>query len=489
MALKRRIRKTAAALLVAAVRLLRRFRVDVLDDARLEKSAASFWRSSPDEKAFERYLTRRTLRDARAVTIFLCLVVLLWRIPELLLPGHGQAASSGVSFSLVRRDVLLVSLLGCALFFYPRWTYRPLVLAGTFIGVCYTANLGYQLGRIGGFEYPWFSQAMMVVFGNALIHVRFVPRILVTLSLAGALFIGYLLPHPEYLSQPMLPATLGIFGLACICSVTMGALHFAYVRQTFVQAVNLAQGALALKRMNSRLEAHVRAQTSELRQLAAHIETVREEERRRIAQGLHDELGQELVAIRYAVALAKRRCEQVESPVQANLEQIDALVERTAGATYMIVNELRPRMIDDLGLVATVEWLLQKTSERYDIPCHLSKPENPPPLDPHLAITVFRVLQEALTNIIRHAKATQIHVELGIADERLRLCVRDDGVGFRPTDRRGHGGIGLVSMRERAFAAGGTFHIECAPTGGTVVTVELPLHPQATQLAQLEPCA
>jgi signal transduction histidine kinase len=318
---------------------------------------------------------------------------------------------------------------------------------------------------------------MMVVFGNALIHVRFVPRILVTLCLAGALCIGYLLPHPEYLSQPMLPATLGIFGLACICSLTMGALHFVYVRQTFFQAVNLAQGALALKRMNSRLEAHVRAQTSELRQLASHIETVREEERRRIAQGLHDELGQELVAIRYAVALARRRCEQAASPVQKNLEQIDSLVEHTAGITYTIVNELRPRMIDDLGLVATIEWLLQKTSERYEIPCQLRKPEHPPAVDSHLSITLFRILQEALTNVIRHAEATRIQVDLSIDDERLCLSVRDNGIGFRPANRRGPGGIGLVSMRERAFAVGGTFRIERDSAGGTVVTVEIPLKP------------
>lgn len=479
MVFTKQVRTAAAALLssafAAAVRILRRFRVPVLDDEQLEKSAASFWRSAPDEEAFERYLTRRTLRDAKAVTIFVFLVALLWQIPELFLPH--QTSQPGIPFSLMRHDVLVVSLLGCLLFFYPRWTYRPLVVAATFIGVLYTANLGYQLGRIGGFEYPWFSQAMMVVFGNALIHVRFVPRILVTLCLAGALCMGYLLPHPEYLSQPMLPATLLIFGLACICSVSMGALHFVYLRQTFFQAVNLAQGALALKRMNGRLEAHVHAQTKELRQLASHIETVREEERRRIAQGLHDELGQELVAIRYAVALAKRRCEQGTIPVHANLEQIDSLVERTASLTYTIVNELRPRMIDDLGLVATVEWLLQKTSERYDLPCNLSKPEHPPPLDPHLAITVFRILQEALTNIIRHAQATEIWVELALADERLRLSVRDDGVGFRPADKRGHGGIGLVSMRERAFAAGGTFRIESAPDGGTVVAVELPIQP------------
>ena len=471
---KKRILRSAVKLAVRGLRLLGRFRVAVLDDGRLDRAVASFWRRPPDERAFERYLTRRTLRDARAVTIFLCLVVLLWRIPELFLPGRPLQPAG--SFSLMRRDVLLVSLLGCAIFFYPRWRYRPLIVAALFIGICYTANLGYALGRIGGFEYPWFSQAMMVVFGNALIHVRFLPRILVTLCLAGALCMGYLLPHPEYLSQPMLPATLAIFGLACICSVIMGALHFAYVRQTFMQAVNLASGALALKHMNSTLEAHVNDQTRELRQLAAHIETVREAERHRIAQGLHDELGQELVALRYAVALAKRRCEQAGSPVRANLDQIESLIERTAASSYTIVNELRPRMIDDLGLVPTIEWLLQQTQERYEIPCKLRRPQEPPPLDSHLAITVFRILQEALTNIIRHAEASHITVELVFREEHLYLTVRDDGIGLPPARQSSHGGIGLVSMRERAFAAGGTFQIRrVAAAGGTEVAVELPL--------------
>lgn len=474
MILTRRISRSAAKLVARGLRLLGSFRVPILDDARLEHAAASFWHRSPDEKAFERYLMRRTLRDARAVSIFVCLVVLLWRIPELFLPD--RLPQVGGSFSLMRRDVFLISLLGCTIFFYPRWSYRSLTLAALFIGICYTANLGYALGQIGGFEYPWFSQAMMVVFGNALIHVRFVPRILVTLCLAAALCAGYLLPHPAYLSQPMLPATLAIFGLACLCSVIMGALHFAHIRRTFIQAVNLASGALALKSMNSGLEAHVRIQTRELRQLAAHIETVREQERRRIAQGLHDELGQELVALRYAVALAKRRCEQTASPVRPNLEQIESLLERTAGISYSIVNELRPRMIDDLGLLPTIEWLLQQTEERYDIPCQLRRPDELPPLDPHLAITVFRILQEALTNIIRHAKASHIMVELAIREQRLCLTVVDDGIGLPAVRQRGQGGIGLVSMRERAFAASGTFCIHrVAAAGGTQLVVELPL--------------
>jgi PAS domain S-box-containing protein len=224
-----------------------------------------------------------------------------------------------------------------------------------------------------------------------------------------------------------------------------------------------------------RAEDALRRSKEELHELAHAANQLREQEKRRIARELHDELAQALTGLKMDVAWIKDKLATQPQPIVDKFKAMESLLDSTVAATRRISSDLRPMMLDDLGLLPAIEWLVQSFTERSGIPCALTIADPDIELqDPH-ATTVYRVLQEALTNIAKHARATKVEVVLAHDTAGVALTVLDNGVGFSTTDPRKPNSYGLVGLRERAYLLGGTTEIDSAPGKGTRVRVELPL--------------
>lgn len=224
-----------------------------------------------------------------------------------------------------------------------------------------------------------------------------------------------------------------------------------------------------------RAEEVLRESREELRQLALASHSVREQEKSRIARELHDELAQALTALKMDVTWLRGHVPAGDGPTSKKLSDIDSLLNHMVAATRRISADLRPLVLDDLGLGPAVEWLVQKFTERNGIPCELAIGVPDLELDEAHASAVFRILQESLTNAARHAQASRIEVSIDLSDGAVALKVRDDGRGFSPDDPRKPGSFGLVGLRERAYLLGGEVNIASAPGQGTSIEVRIPL--------------
>lgn len=220
----------------------------------------------------------------------------------------------------------------------------------------------------------------------------------------------------------------------------------------------------------------LRQSQAELRELSAQVLQAREEEKTRIARELHDELGQQLTALKMDLAWARERLGQGPAEVADKLARMNATLDTTVAATRRISADLRPLMLDDLGLAEAAEWLVEDFSERSGIAStmEMPDPEAVSDLGKVTATAIYRMLQESLTNVARHAQAQHVHVELLVTAGEVVLRVEDDGRGITDGDRLKTRSFGLKGLRERAHYLGGSAEIAPAPTGGTRVSVRVP---------------
>lgn len=222
-------------------------------------------------------------------------------------------------------------------------------------------------------------------------------------------------------------------------------------------------------------EEALRRSKEELRELAAGANQLREQEQRRIARELHDELAQALTGLKMDVAWIKGKLPEPSPAMVAKLKSMEALLDSTVAATRRISSDLRPMMLDDLGLVPATEWLVQQFTERTGIACELAIASAELDLPDPLTTTVYRLLQESLTNIAKHAKASSVEITLALTEGTIAMSVRDDGVGFSPQDPRKPNSYGLIGLRERVYLLGGKIHIDSAPGQGTAIDINLPV--------------
>ncbi|MDX5445921.1 MAG: histidine kinase [Zoogloeaceae bacterium] len=223
------------------------------------------------------------------------------------------------------------------------------------------------------------------------------------------------------------------------------------------------------------IEEVLRRSRQRLRALGAHHERLVEEERAHIAREIHDELGQYLTTLRMDAAMLEMRCARDNPALVQRLSSMKMLIDETIQSVRRVASTLRPTALD-LGLESGVEWLVDDFQERNDIACALKVGgQGLPEVDDGRSTLVFRILQEALTNVVRHAGAGAVEVALTRSDGLLRLEVHDDGRGFDPCTRSGHGTFGLLGMHERAMMYGGSLHIDSAPGRGTTVRLDVPL--------------
>lgn len=215
----------------------------------------------------------------------------------------------------------------------------------------------------------------------------------------------------------------------------------------------------------------------ELRRLSASLVNAREEEQRRIARELHDELGQRLTALKMqlsSLASLPQRSAR-DQRVASMLEMVD----ETVASVRRIATELRPLMLDDLGLVAAIDWLARESARRMGIEVKMRLGDTEPPVSEAAAIALYRMVQEALTNIARHAHATEASIEIRRESDELVVTVQDNGVGFSEESIHRERSHGLMGIRERAYMLGGSLEIGNLPCGGGSIAVRLPLLPAA----------
>lgn len=255
-----------------------------------------------------------------------------------------------------------------------------------------------------------------------------------------------------------------------------GTLHWvqAVIRRSDNDGKMLLRGTLIdITERRQTLDALERSQGL-LRELTAHQNRAKEDERRRIAREIHDELGQTLLALRLDVSMLATRTAQAHPRLNQRvcdvLQQLDATMKTVRG----IINNLRPAVLD-LGLTAAIEWQVNKFRRRSGITCELVLDAEECVLDDQRATTLFRILQESLTNVIRHAKATHVRVELRQDGTRLAMRIADNGIGITAEGRRTANSFGLVGVKERIHALDGEFHIDSMPGKGTALAIYIPL--------------
>ena len=211
-----------------------------------------------------------------------------------------------------------------------------------------------------------------------------------------------------------------------------------------------------------------------LAELTAHIEQVKEQERTRIAREIHDDLGGNLTAIKMALSMLTERLPADQPQLLERAAYVDALVDRSIDAVHRISLDLRPAMLD-FGLVAALEWQSGEFEKQNGISCAFTSNAKEIDLSNDHATALLRMLQEALTNIAKHAGASQVTVRLQRLSDGITLSIADNGRGILPTERSKPGSFGLRGMSERAKALGGTMELSGAAGGGTVVTVKIAL--------------
>jgi PAS domain S-box-containing protein len=316
------------------------------------------------------------------------------------------------------------------------------------------------------------------------------PAMVIEIDMAGQVYYANpavrqrfpdLMPGPEAPQAPLHPLLAGLIGTA---AWNMEPASEPFVREIEIdgrwyQQVMYRVEPLGRLRIygqditgRKRAEADLRRSLDQSRALAARIETVRENERSLVAREIHDEFGQAFTAIK--LEAASWAAELPNGCGAARAEAIMRLTDQGIQAARRISTELRPQVLDDLGLVAAVEWATGEFSDRAGFRCDVDLPAADLNLDPDVSTAIFRILQEALTNVARHANATEVEVWLAAEDGRVCLQVRDNGRGITDGQVSGGASLGILGMKERALLLGGVFDIRRLPGGGTEVTARIP---------------
>lgn len=371
-------------------------------------------------------------------------------------------AGAGAALAPGRVALLLLAALAVGAL---RWTSLSAYSVGGAAGAAMGLVVGASLAGAGGPSTPWFHFLYPFMFAPLVAWLLPPRRAAVTFGLAALCLLGYFGRHLEYLRDPYAPAALAHLGYVTLLSLAVGWYVDLVRWKLFVAQTDVSQE-------RERLASRVGEATRALRDLARHMDVMQDAERARIARELHDELGQTTTALRMVLRTARGRHERDPAAIGPNLAQLALLLEQLTQQTRGLVSDLRPRVLDDLGLDAALEWLADRTSER-GTPCAMHRPARVVPLPPAVSTAAFRCAQEALTNVVKHAQATQAELHLRVEERAVVVEVRDDGVGFDPA-ARAPDAFGLLGMRERARALDGAVDIDSTPGRGTTLRVSLP---------------
>jgi len=230
--------------------------------------------------------------------------------------------------------------------------------------------------------------------------------------------------------------------------------------------------------ITEKIEAEEKLQRSheELRQLATHLQDIREDERTRIAREIHDELGQQLTGLKMDISWLSKKINGQAPEINQKLAESLVLIDDTVKTVRRIATQLRPSILDDLGLISAMEWQSEEFEKRFKIETVFKANITVLDIDAEVSTGLFRVFQESLTNILRHAKASRVNASLHLEHESLTLQITDNGVGFEVDNIGEKKTLGLLGMKERTLMMGGTYHITSDPGMGTTVLITVPIH-------------
>lgn len=224
-----------------------------------------------------------------------------------------------------------------------------------------------------------------------------------------------------------------------------------------------------------KVERELKASRRRLRELTRHQQMVREDERARIAREMHDELGQAMTGLKLDLAWMRGRLPEDSSILEERADSMASLIDSTIHTIQRIATELRPRILDDLGLVAALKWQAQEWQRHSGISIRFEAEMEEIPISGDRSTALFRIFQESLTNVARHANATRVRASLTRGDGYVVLIVEDNGRGITEREIGHYRSLGLIGMRERALAWGGAVEIKRAGQKGTKVTASIPL--------------
>jgi signal transduction histidine kinase len=263
---------------------------------------------------------------------------------------------------------------------------------------------------------------------------------------------------------------LGLAGIAFNIVVVLSASLLALATSRRHRAAMRQVG-----RRRDELEADAATRAAELNEVYGHLQSVQELERSRLARGLHDELGGLLLAARMDVTWVKQHARDSDPHTLATrIDRILEALDQGIDLKRRVIEELRPTLLDNMGLLAALRWQVGETCRRAGLQCHCHFPAAEPEVAPRTAIALFRVVQEALANVLKHAAATRVDLTLEVTGEHLLLTVADDGAGITPDRLRAPQSHGLAGMKHRVVALGGTLTVGLAPGGGTEVRAIVP---------------
>ncbi len=288
--------------------------------------------------------------------------------------------------------------------------------------------------------------------------------------------------HVEVATPPdMVRGSYASAWSALVGGALISVLVAAYLQLLAMRNAQLARANAQLTRDiagRAQAERALRRSQVELRELAAHQERVREDERKRIAREIHDDLGQNLLALRLDVSTVEARSVALDKDLNARVRIVLGQIDTTMKSVRAIINNLRPPVLD-LGLQDALEWLAAQFQERNGIVCELKMDRSAldANLDDERATAIFRIVQESLNNASRHAHATRVEIGVRRDASRLFVTITDNGVGSFPGDRRKSRSFGLVGIKERALALGGQFQLDSQPGKGTVVMFSVAAEP------------
>ncbi|MGD8471264.1 MAG: histidine kinase [Desulfobacteraceae bacterium] len=243
-------------------------------------------------------------------------------------------------------------------------------------------------------------------------------------------------------------------------------------------AKTLDEMATALEQRQTereRAEMELKRSQELFRSLSAHLQEVREDERTRIARRIHDDLGQALTALKIDLSWLNKKLASDQDPVREKLQSMDTLINETIETVHNVSEDLRPGILDDFGLSAAIEWQAEEFQKRTGMECKTSLAPDEITLSKEKSTNLFRILQESLTNVIRHADATKVEINLNEKDGMLLLEIADNGKGISKAAITNPKSFGLIGIRERVHSLGGEVNIAGTPMEGTRLTVKMPI--------------
>jgi signal transduction histidine kinase len=289
---------------------------------------------------------------------------------------------------------------------------------------------------------------------------RYTPIIFLTAASEdlSTMFEGYRAGAVDFIAKPVIPEVL-----RSKLAVFVG-LH----DMNRMLNAELAERALTEQRL--------RTSEENLRALASHLQSVREEERIHIAREIHDELGQALTGLKFDLNSFAKNYENDGPDVHAEKQHgLSTAIDRIINSVRRISSGLRPEVLDEIGLAAAFDWQAREFQRRTGIRCHVNIPAQFTDPDKERSTALFRIFQELLTNAARHANATRVNVSLTESDSALALTVEDNGRGIREDEIEGKRSLGFLGLRERVLAFGGAIDAKGEPGKGTRVCVSIPM--------------